>query len=270
MKNRFIDYSLVKALDFFKDAIFAEDYARREGLLQMLDSRIKLVSFAFILLTVALLKNILPLFILYIISLVLAYLSRIKVMYFLKRVWIFIPLFSLFIALPALFNVFSPGEAIFFSVTRHGLFGATVFILRVLTSVSFSILLVLTTPHMSLLEALRSLGIPQIFVMVFMMCYRYIYIFIKIIEEMYLAIKVRLIGGVRSRDARKIVAWRIGVLWEKSRAMAEEVYNAMLARGYSGEPKTPGTFKLSYIDFWWLLFIISLSSFIFYLDGKNI
>ena len=237
MKARFIENSLVKVLNFFRDEIFSEEYARKNGLLQRLPARLKLIGLLSVLITIAFLKTLAPIFILYLFSLALACLSRINIFYFLLRVWVFIPLFSLFIAIPALFSAFSPGEVIFLGITKQGVANASLFVIRVLTSVSFCILVMLTTRHTVLLKSLRSLGVPLIFVATFMMCYRYIFIFVKITEEMYLGIKSRLINGFKDRKARKVVAWHLGVLWEKSRQMSEEVYLAMVSRGYSGEPK---------------------------------
>lgn len=237
MRNNFVEHSLIRVLDFFRDEVFAESYAKANGLLQLVPPAIKLIGLLCVLFFITLLRQIPLILVLYILSIWLAYLSKINIVYFLKRVWIFIPLFSLFIALPALFNVFSPGEIIFLGITKQGLFSATLFVLRVLTSVSFSILVVLTTGHTALLKAMRSLGVPQIFVMTFMMCYRYIFIFIKIIEDMYLAVKSRLINGVKNKKARRIIAWHMGVIWEKSKLMSEEVYMAMISRGYPGGQK---------------------------------
>lgn len=269
MKNRFIGKSLIKTLDFLKDAFFAEEYSKSSGLMQKLDPRIKLVTLLIILLVISLVKNIHLILIIYFFSILLAYFSRINLAYFCRRVWIFIPLFSLFIAIPACFEIFTPGERIFWVITRQGLSGAILFVLRVLTSVSFSIVLVLTTNSASLLRALRSLGIPQIFVVTFMMCYRYIYIFINIVEDTYMGIKSRIITNLKERKAHGIIAWRISMLWEKSKAMSEEVYLAMLSRGYAGEPKINYTFKLRAIDFAWLLFVVALSLIILYFDGRK-
>jgi cobalt/nickel transport system permease protein len=269
MKNKFIEHSLIKTMDFLRDEVFTQEYSQSKGFMQALDPRTKLISLVITLLLVLSVKNISTLLILYCASILFAYFSKINLAHFLKRVWIFIPLFSLLIAIPALFSVFSPGEKIFFSITRQGLFGAILFILRVLTSVSFSVLLVLTTSHASLLKALRSLGVPQIFVTVFMMCYRYVYIFIEIIEDTYLGIKSRIITNLKNRKTHKLIAWRIGTLWEKSSLMSEEVYLAMLSRGYSGEPKTVFAFKLKALDYLWLLSLIIVSIAIFCLDARK-
>src|SRR4030042_5962615 len=98
--------------------------------------------------SVLLTKNIFVLLGLYALCLLLSYCSNISLNFFLKRSLIFIPLFSLFIAVPALFSVFTPGDALLsiklggFSIiiTRQGLLGAQLFVVRVTTAVSFVVL----------------------------------------------------------------------------------------------------------------------------------
>ncbi|MCX5708033.1 MAG: cobalt ECF transporter T component CbiQ, partial [Candidatus Omnitrophica bacterium] len=150
--NNFIERSIMGALSFLKESVFAEEYAGKSGLLQSLDPRAKAGSVFLFIVGMLFCKNIYILFCCYALCLVLAVFSRINLGFFLKRTWIFIPLFSFFIAIPALFGVFSPGEEIFsfkllgfpLAITRQGLLGAGLFVIRVITSVSFVVLLSLT------------------------------------------------------------------------------------------------------------------------------
>ncbi len=234
----------MSALTFLKESVFAEEFAAKNGFLQAREPRVKIATTGLLLLSVLLTQN--PIFVggMYGFCLVLALLSAIPLGYFLKRTWIFIPLFSLFIALPALFDVFSPGESLFvfrffglnLVITQQGLASAGIFFLRVLTSVSLAVLLSLTTQHAALLKALRSFGIPKVFVMTLGMCYRYIYLFIEILENTYTAIQSR-VGRIRSSlHGQKVVAANIAGLWQRSYQLQNEVYGAMVSRGYSGEP----------------------------------
>ncbi|MFH0855605.1 MAG: cobalt ECF transporter T component CbiQ [Candidatus Omnitrophota bacterium] len=259
-KNNFIERSINGALLFFKESIFSEDKAQEPGLLQSLDPRFKVVTFALFCIAVLFMKNTGALAILYIFSLLLACVSRINLGFFLKRTWVFIPLFSLFIAFPAIFSFASPGEALyvlkFFGlrlvITRPGLFGALLFVLRVATSVSFMILLSLTTRHSTLLKVLRVFRVPQAFVMVLGMAYRYIYLFMEIVENTYLGIKSRTGGLIKRKRGQAIVAWNIAVLWQRSFKLNEDVYGAMLSRGYNGEPVLLDEFKATLKDWVWL------------------
>ncbi|MFH1897003.1 MAG: cobalt ECF transporter T component CbiQ [Candidatus Desantisbacteria bacterium] len=261
----FIDRSITAILSFIKESIFAEEYAAKDGFLQSLDTRVKVAIFILFLMAVLLVKSITLCVCLYTICLALAYFSNIHMGFFLKRTWIFIPLFSFFIAIPAIFNIFTPGDVLFctaeimgvkIGVTRQGLFGATLFVVRVTTSVSFAILLSLTTKHFALLKVLRIFGIPSVFVMTLGMCYRYIYLFLEVVENTYLAIKSRVGTGLHYKKGQQIVAWNISSLWHKSYYFNEAVYNAMLSRGYTGEPAILDDFKTKTRDWVWLFLAV--------------
>lgn len=271
--NNFIERSIVGALSFLKNSIFADEYASRKGLLQSLDPRIKLATFLLFIIQIMLTKDIVILLCLYLFCLLLSCLSNIGLSFFLKRTWIFIPLFSLFIAVPALFSFFTPGEAmvtlriagIELTITRQGLSGASLFVIRVLTSVSFAILLSITTRHLELLKVLRLFKIPQVFVMTLGMCYRYIFLFVEVMENTYLAVKSRIGARVHYKKGQRVVAWNIACLWTRSYQLNEDVYNAMLSRGYRGEPLLLDEFQVRSRDWIWLVFamIVSISLFLF-------
>lgn len=221
--NKFIERSIKSALNFFKEILSAEHIARSKGLLQSLGPRAKIILLTVLILITCLVKNIPQVAALYILSIILALLSRINIIFFIKRVWIFIPIFTLFIAIPAIF--------------MHNLFSAAIFVLRVATCVSFVVLLTVTTKHNKLLKALSSLGIPEIFVQVLDMSYRYIFLFVRIFEEMHLALKSRLVNGLVIGRAQHWIGGRIASLFRKSIRMSEDVYMAMIARGYNMEKK---------------------------------
>lgn len=260
-RNNFIERSLTGALSFLKESIFAEEYAARKGFLQGLDPRIKLVTVLFFILAGLFANNISVCGILYLICLTLANFSRINMGFFLKRTWIFIPLFSLFIAIPALFDFFTPGDALFtihmfgfeLSVTRQGLSGASLFVSRVVVSVSFVILLSLTTRHFALLRVLSIFRIPPVFVMTLGMCYRYIYLFLDVMTNTYMAIKSRVGTKIAYDRGQRLVAWNIASLWYRSYYMHEAVYDAMLSRGFAGEFGVLDELKTDKNDWIWLV-----------------
>jgi len=272
--NNFIERSIVGALAFLKESIFADEYASQNGFLQSLDSRIKTATFLSVILQILFTRNILVLLCLYALCLLLAQISRINLGFFLKRTWVFIPLFSLLIAIPALFSVFTPGESLLtfkaagftLIITRQGLHGATLFVTRVITSVSFVVLLSITTKHFELLKVLRIFKIPQVFVMTLGMCYRYIYLFVETIENTYLAIKSRVGTKVHYKRGQHIVAWNIAYLWARSYQLNEQVYSAMLSRGYRGEPVILNDFKLKTKDWLWLLSVTAMLVAVFYFN----
>jgi cobalt/nickel transport system permease protein len=258
--NNFIERSIVGALSFLKESIFAQDHAMQNGFLQSLDPRVKSITFLLFIIQALFTHSIPVLLFLYALCLFLALVSKINLGFFLKRTWVFIPLFALFIAIPSLFSKFSPGEALAtwnilgfkFIITRQGLGAALTFIMRVVTSVSFVVLLSITTKHFELLRVLRIFKIPQVFVMTLGICYRYIYLFVGMIEDTYRAIKSRVGTSVRYKSGQNIVAWNIAFLWARSFKLNEEVYRAMLSRGYSSEARVLNEFKARLRDWLWL------------------
>ena len=269
MKNsNFIQRSIVGVISFLKDSIFSQEIALQRGFLQSLDPRIKLITFLVFIIQVLFARSIPALIFLYVLCLLLVLFSKIKLVFFLLRTWIFIPLFSLFIVLPAIFSFSSPGDSLAswnilglkFIVTQQGLDGALLFVLRVATSVSFAVLLSITTKHFELLRVLRIFKIPQVFVMTFGTAYRYVYLFMEIIQNTYLAIKSRVGILVHYKIGQNIVVWNIASLWSRSMYLNEEVYKAMLSRGYYGEALVWCDFRTRCKDWLWLLTVILLGT----------
>ncbi|MDD5120521.1 MAG: cobalt ECF transporter T component CbiQ [Candidatus Omnitrophica bacterium] len=267
MKNtNFIQRSIIGALSFLRDSIFSQEQAMRPGFLQSLDPRIKLITFLVFIVQVLFARSLWELSFFYSLCLILAVFSKIKLGFFLLRTWIFIPLFSLFIAVPAILSFFSPGEVLFsrnilgleFMVTRQGVDSALFFVLRVASSVSFAVLLSITTRHFELLRVLRVFKIPQIFVMTLGTSYRYVYLFVEMTRNTYLAIKSRVGILAHYKSGQNIVAWNIACLWSRSVHLNEEVYKAMLSRGYQGEALAWVDFKIRTRDFFWLLGVVLL------------
>jgi len=272
--GNFIERSLAGALSFFRDSVFADEYASLNGFMQGWDPRLKVLSILLLILSVQFLKDIRNISILYGVCLMFVVFSKINLWFFLKRTWLFIPLFSLFIAIPAVFKIVTPGEVFYtvrilgieLAMTKQGAAGAFLFVLRVVTSVSLVVLLMLTTRHSELLRALRVLGIPQMFVMVFSICYRYIYLFIEIMWNMHLAVKSRIGTWMKQREGRRFVALSIANLWHKSYQMNTQVYDAMLSRGYRGEPEILYNFKSKTGDWVWFGIVIIVFAGVIYLN----
>lgn len=263
-----IEKTLSGIVSILKDTISNEEISARNGLLQRCDPRIRCLCILFFLICIVLTKETIALCGLYIICLIMVSVSSIRIDYFLKRTLLFIPLFSLFIIIPAIFNIVTPGEPVFtfnipycqLSITRQGIDTAILFFMRVLLSVSFVTLLVLTTRHHVLLKTLRIFGVPQIFVMTMGMTYRYIHLFLEIVQNTFTAIKSR-VGFVSSgRSGRRIAAANMAGLWLKSYRLQSQVYDAMLSRGFTGEPKVLESFRIRKTDICMLVFSIIVST----------
>jgi cobalt ECF transporter T component CbiQ len=184
--------------------------------------------------------------------------SKLSLSFFVKRVWLFIPLFTGIVVLPATLNVITPGHVVVplgtwfgheLGLTAQGLTAAGLIVTRVAASISLVVLLTLTTPWARLLAALRALLVPRMFVLVLGMAFRYLFHLLGSVSDMYTARKARTVA--RNADVtsgRAFVAASAGALFGKSHALAEEVHMAMVARGYRGEARTLTAFRIRVFD----------------------
>lgn len=252
----FIERSILGAIGFIQGTVSNDEIAGKRGFLQSRDPRYKSLSIAILLCCVLASKSAIVLSAFYFTAIILALVSSIRIGFFLKRTLLFVPLFSFFIVVPAIFSSVTPGDPAFsftvfskhVSITRQGLGSALIFFMRVLASVSFAILLVLTTRHHVLLKVLRIFKVPQVFVMTMGMCYRYIFLLLDIIQKTFLSIKSRVGFAASAKAGQKIATMNMAGLWLKSYRMQTQVYDAMLSRGYTGEPKVLDEFKAGVID----------------------
>jgi cobalt/nickel transport system permease protein len=242
-----IEKTLADLANTLEQSLFAEAIARRPGLLQSLDPRAKVVSTLALLIAVGLSRSLIVLLGLYGVALVLAWRSALPIGFFVKRVWLFMPFFTGLIALPALF--ITPGPVwlslpLGLAITRPGALTASFLLLRVSTSVSLGVLLMLTTPWPTLLKALSVLWVPEGFILILGMTYRYIYLLLRLAEDMFLSRRSRVVGRLSSADERRVLAASAGTLLNKSLYLSGEVYLAMQSRGYRGQARTLDTFRM--------------------------
>ncbi len=275
---KFLDKTLLAVANVAAQSLFSETYARRRGFLQILDVRTKLLTFLFIIVSISFFHDPRTLWLLYGLSLVLAVGSGVSLPFFLKRVWLFVPLFSAAIVLPALLNIVTPGDPLLIlmrlsraytwgpytipreiAVTRQGLWGGIVFVSRVAASVSFAVLFMLTTKWGEVFSGLRSLGVPRIFVFALGMTYRYLFVFLRLIQDMYCSRKSRTIRPLSLAAERSWTASRIGVIFKKSVDMSDDIYKAMLSRGFQGEFRSLRSFHASSVDYVWFVTVLLFS-----------
>jgi cobalt/nickel transport system permease protein len=254
MRRGILERTLADLTNALEQSIFAEEISRRAGLLQALDPRIKIISILALLISTSLSRSLPVLLGLYLLTLLLAWRSSISMGFFIKRVWLFMPFFTGLIALPALF--ITPGPPLVFfplglAITRTGLQTVLFLLLRVSTSVSFGVLLILTTPWPTLLKALSVLKVPDGFLLILGMTYRYIFLLLLVTEDMFLSRKSRIVGRQSSAEGRRVLAAGAGTLLGKSLDLSSEVYLAMQSRGYRGQPRTLNVFHMQRIDWAW-------------------
>ena len=277
-KKGFVGKTIDGIFSFLQEAFVSETYAKRDGLLQGLDPRAKLISILAVIFATSMIGDLYLLIIVYLLTLLFAYISKVDVLFFIKRVWLFIPIFAGIIALPMVFNIFFPGDPLILLaylgpgahigpislpdsifITKQGVKLAVIFTMRVATCVSAVVLLFITTPQQVLFKSLRSVGVPKIYVLTLEMAYRYIFLLMDMVREMYTAKKARTIKSRSMFEEQKWVGGRMGYTLIRSIDMSEKVHMAMMSRGFNGDVKVMQQFNMQQKDYFAVAAAISLS-----------
>lgn len=281
----FLEKTINAAAAFAGATVLCDAHAASEGLLQRIDPRCKLPAILVLIVAVSLFRSPPLIWGFFLLALVLAALSGIGPRLFLGRVFPVVLLFGVAVALPAVFNVITPGEPLWvvaelgrsreigpwripaeIAVTRQGLQGAGVFIGRVAASVSLALLLPLTTRWNELLRGFAAFRAPQLFILALAMTYRYLAILVRTVAELHEARMSRTVRYLPTGEEQRWVASRMGYLFGKSYRLSLEVHDAMLARGFAGEVKAVGPRKAGIWDMVWLTLVLLFSVALIVLD----
>jgi len=215
-----------------------EELAARPGLLQRLDPRIKLLTLVLFAVTASLVHSVWVLIVLIGVTIVLAAASRVGVGSFERKVWLSAGLLALLVAAPSALRIFTPGPVIVslgpFSLTEPGLMGAATLVTRVVASAGFALLVVWTMRWSDLLKALSAMRLPDVVVATLAMTQKQILTLLRTVEQIHLARESRTLTRGSARGDRAWVTERMAFVVRKSMKTADDVYDAMLSRGFTG------------------------------------
>ena len=254
LKTPFIEKGIHHVAKVIKTGYIQWETASADNFFQKIDARVKVLFLLFFVLIVSLKKDIAPEVLIGVFILILTLIARLNVFSLCKRVLFFGFIFGFLIALPSAFNVITKGIIILpilhlskpygfwvcrtpkeIGLTMEGIYGVAMLTLRVMNSLAISLFVLYTTPFPEIIKALKVLKFPDSFLMIIMLSCKYIFIFAKTVEDMHLAIKSRLAGQVSNASARRWIAGRIAFMFGKTRLHCEEIFKAMLGRGFSGD-----------------------------------
>ena len=145
------------------------------------------------------------------------------------------------------------------AITKQGTLVALTFVLRVATCVSAAVLLFLTTPRDLIFKSLRALEVPKVYVLTLDMCYRYIFLFIGMVKDFYMAKKSRAMKALPLMEEQKWVGGRVGYTLIKSLDMSEKVHGAMISRGFNGDIKLLHSYSIHRRDYVALVSVLAIS-----------
>jgi len=238
---------------------FLDQYSDRDSSIHRLDPRAKLVTAMLFILAVALTSPAMwPTFAVYFILMAaLILLSRVPVLYVLKRSLVIMP----FVLLIAVFiPFFKEGEVAGsyniwlweVAVTHDGLQVLWNILAKAWLSILSLILLTSTTRIAELLKGLEQLHLPRVMVMILSFMYRYIFVLTDEVMRMKQARDSRNFGGRRLWQLRTI-GHMAGTLFIRSYERGERVYAAMLSRGFDGQSRTLNQLAFRVADTYFIL-----------------
>lgn len=260
----FLRRSITHLSKIFSEEIYFNRTADRQGLLQAIDPRAKLILILIFILIINCSHTFTIPLVLFVITLIYAKLSHISLVQLSKRAWLIIPLFILICSLPALFNVLIPGKILltiisanpksqWFShglyISDNGLHSVMMMFIRSGCSLSLVYLLLTTTSWNDLTKGLSLLKAPTGFILILSMTYRYIFLLANCALQMNEARFLRTVGRLNHRENRRFIGHSMALLFIKSNYLATEIFAAMRARGFSHKIVSLKTLKLDKIDY---------------------
>jgi cobalt/nickel transport system permease protein len=250
----FLNGTLINVARAAKSIYVQAENASKKGFIQGINPHIKLVSLIYLEIMISLAGNIIAQAITTAFIFILYLVSGLNIFHVYRKIFFLALIFGFLIVLPASLNVITPGKIIFNLVsfnkasqfwiyhipknigfTAEGFQVVSLVFLRVLNSVSFALLIVFTTSFPAFLKSFKILGVPDTFLMIISLAYKYIFILSRTIEDTFLALKSRLIRNVRNNTIRKLVSGLVFNIFKKSMTNYENTYYAMVSRGYQGK-----------------------------------
>lgn len=274
-KMGFLRRTMRNISSVFENDLYSETYASNQGLLQSADPRAKIVAFLSLMIFSGCTQSLTALIVLAAVPLFYGAVSGIRLKDFIRRVWLTVPMLVLVFSLFGTSSLFLGGKPLVtlipagvfgtwsgFFFTASGIAAAFRIALRTGISISFAVLLLMTARWRQITGAFASMHLPQTAVAVLDMAYRYIFFLSEAAREMFEARFLRTVGKIPTSESRRRTGSSVAILFLKSHAAGEEVYDAMRCRGYSGNFRRLRNPRLSAADLIFLLFNLILLIFL--------
>lgn len=291
-KQSFIDNTINNAAAFVSATFLQWQSSKRNGFLQLLDSRVKVIFMLLYAVLISITTSIACQGMIAFIIFLLCLFSKLNILHIYKRVMVAGFLFGFLVFIPASLNIFTKGEKLFniihFSqphswwlynipqdiyVTYEGLQIVLRLTLKVVNSVSIVLIIISATTFERLVKSLSFFKIPDIFLLTLTLTYKFIFILSNTVVETYHAIKMRWWNRGTVLEAEEIVAGRIGYLFRRAWERYELVYLSMTARGFNGKVNFCYFDKLKVADYLFIgafLIVFSILLIINYFHARTI
>jgi len=280
-KFSFLDKTLLNAAYAVRSIYLQAENSAKESLIQKIHPYVKLISLIYFVFVISIVRDTNGQAIISVFILFLYIFARFSVFHVYRKIFLLAFIFGFLVVIPASLNIVTPGNIIFnlitfdkphhfwiynipqnIGFTGNGLQVVALIFLRVLNSISFALLIIFTTPFSSFIKSFKIIGVPDTFLMIISLAYKYILILSRTIEETYFALKSRLAGHVKNKNLRNLISGRIFFIFKKSKLIYEDTYFAMVSRGYNGKIKLNSKFHFTPTDLVSLIIIVAAGIFI--------
>ncbi len=273
----FIDLTIKSIANIIKIVYIQSDTAGRKGFLQQLDARVKAIFLFFFIIIISLNRQVSSQLLITAFFFVLLVFSNINLVFVYTKVFVLSFFFGFLIIAPAALNIVNNGEIIakifqfknshsfwiyhvpaVIGITKEGFWAVLRFYFKVANSLTLTLLIIYTTPFNDIIKSLKIFRIPNMLLLVLTLTYKFIFILSQTTEETYFAMKSRWWINTGESHANRIIAGRITHIFRKSWIKYEEIYRAMLARGYTGTVSVIYTGKIKWQDLTFMFFFLSI------------
>jgi len=271
----FLDKTILNSANVIKSIYIQAENASKRNIVQRINPHVKFISLIYMAIIVSIVSDLTSQITLTALIFAFYILARLNVFQVYRKIFILTFVFGFLVVLPASLNVITPGKVIFSLIifdrpyhfwvynipqnigfTQNGFQVVTLLFLRVLNSVSFALLIVFTTPFPSFIKSFKIIGVPDTFLMIISLAYKYIFILSRTIEDTYFALKSRLSGNIKNSNIRKLISGRIFFIFKRSVITYENTYYAMVSRGYQGKIRLHSQSHFTISDFIALVIIV--------------
>lgn len=230
-KEKFLDKSIVGIITILSK--IRRENNSQDGLIYKINPLVKLSSTIGLIIFLSLSKNMD--FVYFMLAYSLVYLCLLDGIAIKKilAVSLIVPVFTLIMLLPSIF---------FMGNTQSSI----MLVLKIFITVVLVNTLSYTTNWSDITKALKIFFIPDMFILVFDITIKYIYVLGDFSLKMLYALKLKSVG--KNNEKRNSLSRIIGNLFLKSKTMGEEMYSAMECRGFTGEYIVYSKFKFTAAD----------------------
>lgn len=222
-----------------------DTYAYLKSPIHRWEPRCKLVALLALIFAFAFVQQLILLPAMVIVTLVYYGVSRLPGSFLLKR----LRYPGFFLAAIAILLPFTVGDTViwqlgFLALRQEGLLALALIVTRFLCILTVGLILFGTAPFLTSIKAMRSLGLPPVLADMTLLSYRYIEQFGEDLARMQTAMRLRGFRANRlSRRNLTVLASLAGSLLVRSYEQSQQVYQAMILRGYGVTQRRRQQFK---------------------------